>query len=87
MMRNQLSKAIGLIDTSVNRIKSYSFSGVNSNNDTRKNTVTDKFQLGNNLNNLSTNPSTNFNNTYTSVNPNLTVNLSNANSNANTANE
>lgn len=82
MMRNQLSKAIGMIDTSVNRIKSYSFSGATSTNDTRKNTVTDKFihlpnhmNIAHNLSNLSSNPSTNFNH---ASNSNLS-NINNAN--------
>lgn len=81
MMRNQLSKAIGLIDTGVNRIKSYSFSGVTSPNDTKKNTVTDKFHLPNHItqinHNLSTNQSTNFNNTQTFTNGNANVNSAN----------
>jgi len=44
MMRNQLAKAINLIDTGVNKLKSYTFSGsLPSGFETRKNTASDKF--------------------------------------------
>lgn len=45
MMRNQLTKAINVIDQGVNKLKSYTFKGLNSNPDTKRNSTADKFSI------------------------------------------